>query len=165
MTLSGQGWLFLSTVLLGAIIGLFYDVFRVFRKVAVHKGWAVQLEDILFWTCATAAMFYFMLNRNNGEIRLVYMVGAACGATLYFATISHMVRKVAVAVINFIKRVVITAVRIITFPLRLFFKMLMPPAKFLVSIFNKWRKSLRNAARYGKIKKTMRNWFILRKKV
>jgi len=164
LSMSGQGLLFLSTVAVGAAIGLFYDFFRVFRRVATHSGWAVQLEDFLFWICATAAMFYFMLNRNFGEIRLFSIIGAACGIVLYFATISRVVLKVSVAVINFIKRVITAAVRIITLPLRFIFNLIAPPAKIFLS---KRRKNLHNVARYGKMqmKKTMRNWSILRKKV
>jgi len=164
MILSGQGLLFLSTVVVGAAIGLFYDIFRIFRKVATHSGWAVQLEDFLFWIFATAAMFYFMLNHNFGEIRLFSIIGATCGVVLYFATISRLVLKISVTVINFIKRVIIAAVRIVTLPLRFVFNLLAPPAKIFLS---KRRKNLHNATRYGKmqVKKTMRNWSILRKKV
>lgn len=162
MTTAGQGWVFLSTVLLGAGLGVFYDVFRIFRKVATHKSWAVQVEDFLFWICATAATFYFMLNRNAGEMRPAYVMGAACGVALYFATVSPMVRKIAVAVINFIKRVVMAAIRIIIFPLGLLLGLLWPPTK---NFIRKRRQNLRNAAKYGKIKKAMRNWFIVRKKV
>jgi len=164
LSMSGQGLLFLSTVAVGAAIGLLYDFFRVFRRVATHSGWAVQLEDFLFWICATVAMFYFMLNRNFGEIRLFSMIGAACGIMLYFATISRVVLKVSVTVINFIKRVITATVRIITLPLRFIFNCIAPPAKFFLV---KRRKNLHNVARYGKMqmKKTMRNWSILRKKV
>jgi len=164
MILSGQGLLFLSTVAVGAAIGLFYDVFRIFRRVTTHSGWAVQLEDFLFWIFATAAMFYFMLNRNFGEIRLFSIIGAACGIALYFATISRLVLKISVTVINFIKRVIVAAVRIITLPLRFIFNFIAPPAK---KFLRKRRKNLRKLAGYGKmqVKKTMRNWSILRKKV
>jgi len=162
--ISGQGWLFLSTVAVGAIIGLLYDLFRIFRRVATHSVWVVQLEDFLFWIFATGAMFYFMLNRNYGEIRLFSIIGAACGVALYFATVSQVVLKVSVTVINFIKRVIIAAVRIIIFPLRLIYNFFAPVVK---KVSAKGRKNLHSIARYGKIhmRKTMRSWFILRKKV
>ena len=161
---SGQGWLFLSTVVVGAAIGLFYDFFRIFRKVAQHSAWAVHLEDMLFWVLATAAMFYFMLHRNFGEIRLFSLIGAACGIALYFATISRAVLKLSVAVINFTKRVIAAVVRIITLPIRFIFNLIAPPLK---KFFSKRHKNLRNVARYGKMqmRKTTRNWSVLRKKV
>jgi len=164
LSMSNQGWLFLSTVIVGATIGLFYDVFRILRKTTPHSTWVVQLEDILFWVIATGAMFYFMLNRNFGEIRLFALLGAACGVILYFATVSKIVLKISVTVINFLKRVIMAAIRILTLPLRFIYNLFSPPIKKFLS---KRRKNLHTAARYGKIqmKKTMRNWFIMRKKV
>jgi len=49
-------------------------------------------------------------------------------------------------------------------PLRLICNIIAPPAKIF---FDKRHKNLRNTARYGKMqmRKFMRNWFILRKKV
>ena len=164
LSMPSQAWLFLSTVVAGMIIGLFYDVFRIIRKTTPHRAWVVQLEDVLFWVIATGAMFYFMLQHNFGEIRVFSLLGAACGATLYMATLSPLVLKISVTVIDFVKRVVTTVVRIICFPIKFLYGLISPPIrKFLV----KRRKNLRTAVRYGKIhiKKTSRNWFILRKKV
>ncbi|MCL2215814.1 MAG: spore cortex biosynthesis protein YabQ [Defluviitaleaceae bacterium] len=164
LSMSGQAWLFLSTVLVGAVIGLFYDFFRIFRKTAAHSAWAVQLEDLFFWITATVGTFYFMLTRNYGEIRLFALLGVALGITLYFATVSRLVVKICVVVVTFLKRVIASAVRIILLPLRLIFTWIGPPIK---SFAGKRRKDLRGLARYGKIqmKKTARSWFILRKKV
>jgi len=160
----GQAWLFLSTVLLGAIVGLFYDFFRIARRVATHPSWVVQLEDILFWVIVTGGMFYFMLHRNFGEIRPFSVVGLVCGAVLYFSTISRMVLTVFVTVIHFLKRVIVSAIRIITLPFRLLINLIAPPVK---NIFTKGRKKVSNVVRYSKMqtKKQIRNWKILRKKV
>ena len=161
---SGQAWLFLSTVVVGMVIGLFYDIFRIIRKTTPHRAWVVQLEDVLFWVTATGAMFYFMLQHNYGEIRVFSLLGTACGVVLYMATFSPWVLKVSTAVINFVKRVVTTVVGIICLPFKFLYRLISPPArKFLA----KRRKNLRTAARYGKIhvKKMSRDWSILRKKV
>jgi len=164
LSMSGQAWLFLSTVLVGMAVGFFYDCFRVLRKVVRHAAITVQLEDIIFWLAATVLVFYFMLHRNFGEIRPFAFIGIVCGAVLYFATISKVVVKVAVIVINFVKKIIATVVGIIIMPLRFIFGAISPPVKkFCVSR----RKNLRSAARYGKIrmKKASRSLEILRKKV
>lgn len=160
----GQAWLFLSTLIAGMAIGLFYDFFRIARKVIPHAGWVVQLQDLLFWVAATIGVFYFMLLRNFGEIRMFAILGVVIGAVLYFYTISKPVLKVSVTVVNFIKRVISTAIHIITTPIRFIFNLLNPPIKKLAT---KQHKHLRQVARYGKIqvKKQIRNWEILRKKV
>jgi len=153
LSMSGQAWLFIATVVAGMVIGLFYDVFRILRKTAPHVAWMVQVEDAIFWIAATGAMFYFMLNQNFGEIRLFSIVGAACGLALYFATISRVVMVSAVGIINFIKRVIATVFRIITFPIRFLYGVISPHIQKLL----KFAKI--------KMKKAARNWSILRKKV
>jgi spore cortex biosynthesis protein YabQ len=167
LSMSGQAFLFLSTVLAGACIGIFFDFFRIIRKTIpflAKNSVAVHLEDIFFWFAVTGGMFYFMLHRNFGEIRLFAMVGAACGIALYFALLSRLVVLIFVAVIEYLKKVFVTAFRIVFTPLRIIFNWLSPHAK---SANKKMRSGLCRVFRYGKIrvKKSSRNWFIFRKKL
>lgn len=166
LSMSGQAWLFLFTVAFGAGIGLFFDFFRILRKTVkfLSGGFAVQLEDFVFWLAVTGGMFYFMLHQSFGEIRLFSLLGAACGIALYFALLSRHVIFIFVHVIEFLKKVVYTALRIIFTPLRLLANFLVPPVK---SLLQKIRSGLYRLARYGKIslRKTRRAAFILRKKV
>jgi len=162
--MQGQALLFLSTVVVGAGVGLFYDFFRVFRKTAPHSTLAAQLEDLLFWSVATVGTFYFMLVRNYGEIRIFSLIGVILGIVLYFTTVSRLVIKVCVMIVTYIKRVIVATVRVILFPFRFVLAWISPP---ITSFTRKRRKDLRGLSRYGKIrvKKTARNWFILRKKI
>ena len=105
LSMSGQAWLFLFTVITGFVIGFVYDIFRILRKTIPHNHFMVQLEDILYWICVSLLMFYFMLHRNYGEIRLFSIAGAALGGVLYFLTLSLIIMKTSVAVIEFIKRI------------------------------------------------------------
>ena len=162
--MSGQAWLFLSTVVVGVAIGLLYDVFRILRKTMPHFALAVQLEDVLFWLAATGAMFYFLLRRNFGEVRPFTLIGAGCGIALYFATVSPFILKFFVAVITYLKRVFAAAFRVLLLPVRFMWVWMSPP---VVQFIKSRRKDLHGLARYGKIqmKKSSRNLFILRKKV
>ena len=164
LSMSGQAWLFLHTVGLGVAIGVFYDLFRIFRRTMPHFSLIVQLEDLFFWVAVTGVMFYFMLSRNFGEIRPFSILGAGCGIAIYFATVSKYVVGASVAVINYLKRVFAAAFRILTLPVRYIWLWVSP---FIKKFLGNRRKDLRNTARYGKmkIKKTTREWLILRKKV
>ncbi|MCL1843025.1 MAG: spore cortex biosynthesis protein YabQ [Defluviitaleaceae bacterium] len=166
LSMSGQAWLFLSTVLAGAAIGLFFDVFRILRKTAPRlaaSAFAVQLEDFLFWVIVTVGMFYFMLNRNYGEIRVFAVLGAFLGIALYFVTISKWVIFVCVAIIEYLKKVVKTAVKIILMPLRFLLNLVSPVFK---KMWGKVRSGLCRIKLSGRIRmrKFSRNWFILRHK-
>jgi len=164
LSMAGQAWLFLSTVLVGAAIGLFYDVFRIFRKTARHSTLAVQLEDLFFWVAATGLTFYYMLHRNYGEIRVFALVGVGIGLVLYLATISRLVLFIFVAIVNYLKRVVAVAFKIILIPLKLIFSWLRPP---MAKVYKITRMKTMRVKRYGKnkIKKSVREWGVLRKKV
>ena len=159
LSMSGQAWLFLSTVLLGAGVGLCYDVFRILRKTApfLARKSFVQLQDLIFWVVVTIGFFYFMLLRNFGEIRFFSIIGVAIGCILYFATVSRFVIFIFVWVITYLKKA-------LAFPFKLIYKWVSP---FVSPLLGKIRSELRRASRYGKIrlKKSVRNWFIVRRKV
>ena len=164
LSMTAQAWLFLSAVLVGAAIGILYDVFRVFRKTARHSGFAVQLEDLFFWLAATGLTFYYVQHRNSGEIRPFYILGVAIGAVLYFATVSRYVVLTFVAVINFMKRVIMTVIRIIAVPVRIIASWLAVPLR---KAYGTTTRQARRAKRYGKrkLQKTARDLVIFWRKV
>lgn len=140
LSMSGQAWLFLGTVVAGFVIGFVYDIFRIARKTAKHKSWLVQFEDVLYWSVASVMMFLFMLHQNNGEVRLFAIAGAAIGMVLYFNSLSPLIIKVSVAVIDFFKKVILTIVRIILVPVKILIsllKILAKPCVWLIKSFCK----------------------------
>jgi len=164
LSMSGQAWLFLSVVLTGAAIGLVYDMFRVFRKTTPHSKLAVQIEDVAFWLTATGLTFYYMLHRNSGEIRPFVMVGIAIGVVLYFATLSRLVLVVFVAIVEYVKKVVRVAVRIILVPVRFVAALIEPHMR---KAYKATQKKARRVKLYGrnKMRKAGQDFRILRKKV
>ncbi|MCL1845605.1 MAG: spore cortex biosynthesis protein YabQ [Defluviitaleaceae bacterium] len=158
MSISAQAWLFFMAVLTGAGIGFFFDCFRILRKTsAFFAKRAVALQDTIFWIVATGAMFYFLLHENFGEIRLFAVLGAVLGAVLYFAALSRFVVPVFVHIVEFLKRVIIAALKIIFAPFIFLYNRYFP----------KIRSGLSRLVRYVKMRsrKLWRDWFILRKKV
>lgn len=149
LSMSEQAALFFSTVLVGAAVGLFYDLFRVMRRTVPHGRVTVQLQDAFFWVAATVLVFYFMLQRNQGDVRWFLLLGTAIGMVLYFVGVSRWVVRGLVAVVEFVKRVLAAALGLLLFPLRLLTAWLSPPVKKYCGI---GRKKLRAAKRYGKIR-------------
>ena len=168
LSMSGQAWLFLTTVAAGFVIGFAYDIFRIARKTVRHSHFMVQLEDVMYWLAVSLLMFYFMLHSNYGEIRFFSIVGAAIGMTLYFCSISPAVVKVSVAVIEFMQKVLFTVARILLAPVRLAIKILKPPCRWLI----KWiRRQVGGKTRYikrgatAKLRNAGRNVRVMLKKV
>lgn len=167
LSMSEQAWLFLSTVVIGFFIGFLYDIFRVLRRTVPHRAFVVQIEDVLYWGCASVLMFYFMLFRNYGEIRFFSIVGAVVGVVLYFCSLSRVFMSAAVAFIEFMKKVVATAVRILLGPVRLLIRLLTPLAKQMLRLARSSRGKLQyiKRAKSAKARKIRRNIHVMLKKV
>ncbi len=144
LSMSGQAVLFMSTVAVGYALGFVYDVFRIIRKTFAHPDFLTQIEDVLFWIFVTGVMCLFMLNKNYGEIRFFSIAGAALGMILYFYTLSIVVISVSVFAVNLIKKIVMTLINLILFPLKLAYnivdKILLRPLKKILQNFTRYVK-------------------------
>jgi len=158
--MSSQAILFLLTVVLGALIGFIYDIFRIFRKTVKHKDFFIFIEDTVYWLIVSFVMFYFMLNQNDGEIRFYAIVGAFLGMILYFYTVSIFVMKISMAVIKVIKKIFNIIFKVISFPIKIIIKIF----KIIISPFKKVLKKLKNYARI-KADKLLKDIKIIIKKV
>ncbi len=157
LSFESQALLFLFTVGVGFVIGIIYDVFRIIRKIIKHKNFFTQVEDFIFWVVVTFIMFYLMLNNNYGEIRFFSVGGALLGMLLYFLTLSRIVIPASLTIANFVGKVIITALNIILFPIKVILKILRVPWLFILGIFNKvfknCKKHLKKSMGYVKIKR------------
>lgn len=154
--MSSQVTLFLLTVVLGMFIGFIFDIFRIIRKIIKHRDFFIFVEDTLYWLIVSFIMFYFMLNKNNGEIRFFSIIGVFIGMILYFCTISNLVINVSLIVINAIKKILIVMFKIIMFPIKIIYKIIKIPLNVLKKIVDKIlkpvKKILQKFKRYVKIK-------------
>lgn len=168
LSMSGQAWLFLSTVAAGFVMGFIYDIFRVIRKSLPHRHWMVQIEDIIYWSACSVLMFVFLLHENYGEIRFFAIAGAALGMVTYFVSLSAIVLKVSVTLINFLKKVIMTVARILFTPvrwlLRLLKKLLAPPLKSLKATARKNTGYIKRGSA-AKLRNLRRNFIVMLRKV
>ena len=106
LSMSEQAVSFLFAVAAGALLGNFYDFFRVFRRIVRHKTAATTIEDAVFWITATLLTFLLLLYENSGEIRGFTFLGVTLGAVLYFCTLSRAFVRTVTAALNRLKRVI-----------------------------------------------------------
>ena len=83
---------FLASGLLGAVLGLLYDLLRSFRQAVRGRG--VSLFDGLYSLFAFAAVFYFTMTFGEGELRLYMLAGIFGGLVLFFSLLSAPLRPV-----------------------------------------------------------------------
>ena len=110
-----QAYLFICFALVGIIIGIVFDLFRILRKTFKTKDLITYIEDIFFWIITGIIIIYSMYKFCDGELRLFMIIGIILGAIFYLITISEYVIKISVYIINILKR-------ILYFPLKIVFK-------------------------------------------
>lgn len=85
-----QVFIFLVTVLAGALIGLIFDVYRTFRGFVKPGELGTTLGDFIFWAVATVLAFALLIATNGGEVRAFVFVGMGIGFGLYRATLGPL---------------------------------------------------------------------------
>lgn len=80
---------FLRSILLGGVLGLFYDLLRPLHALG-GKLWG-GLLDILVSLIAMSSVFFFVM-AGDGELRLFILLGVLGGAVLFFCLLSRLLR-------------------------------------------------------------------------
>jgi len=171
LSMAEQARFFLWTMLLGAVSGIIYDIFRIFRKTIKHPDFLTQIEDLLYWLFISILIFYFILHRNSGEVRIYAIIGVFTGMCLYFFTLSRFIIQASVFIIELIKKIILTSVNIILLPFKLLLKLLSYPAravkKWMIKQFGFGKSILHRTHRYAGLKMSSlkKEMYIIRKKI
>ena len=78
---SNQANLFIIFSLVGVVIGLLFDAFRILRKVYSTNDILTCIEDFLFWILTGIVIIYSMYRFCDGELRFFMIIGikGLCG--------------------------------------------------------------------------------------
>ncbi|MDE6619618.1 MAG: spore cortex biosynthesis protein YabQ [Lachnospiraceae bacterium] len=90
----------LVSIATGACMAFAYDVLRLFRRLVRHGRFAVDLEDILYWTACFGLSFTLLYYGNNGVIRFAAVLGAAVGMAIYVGTVGRFFVKMSFWIID-----------------------------------------------------------------
>ena len=90
-TVSEELVLFGLSCLAGAVIGIFYDIFRVIRIVFPHNDILILIEDIIFLVGYAVFFMAFSSVSVRGELRGYYILGNIIGFVIYFFTVGTAV--------------------------------------------------------------------------
>ncbi len=92
VTLAGQFYAFLLTIVAGASIGIVFDVYRVLRANRnPAKRWLGIVYDVLYWVVVTPTVSIILLVGNWGDLRYYVLLGMALGLFVYFQVFSSLV--------------------------------------------------------------------------
>ncbi|MBQ9279992.1 MAG: spore cortex biosynthesis protein YabQ, partial [Clostridia bacterium] len=75
-----QVYVFLWSILVGCVLALIFDFFRLSRRKGNTKNLIVYLEDILYWIIVAFIIIVSAFVTNNGELRGYMFIGYMIGA-------------------------------------------------------------------------------------
>lgn len=75
--------LFVGAIAIGAELTIFYDLFRIARRVVIHNGFFIAVEDLFYWIVTSVILFRWLYYMNDGVIRWFLIVGIYIGTKIY----------------------------------------------------------------------------------
>lgn len=76
-------------VLLGGILGVFYDFLRLFRLALNDKFFL----DFIFWLVSSIVVFCYFLIFNSGALRMINFIAVFIGFLLYIFTLGYATKQ------------------------------------------------------------------------
>lgn len=92
-TITTQMIIFAFSCMLGVVLGILYDVFRIIRMVINSKSVAIFIGDIVYFVISGIITFVFVLKLNGGESRFYILAGEGIGWIAYHLTLGNAVYK------------------------------------------------------------------------
>ena len=115
-----QVQIFWYSLVLGLILGMIYDIFKLFRLVFNSKKWSIFFQDILYFIIISLITFFFIIIFNKGEIRYYILIGQFIGWGIYYISCGRIVYKYSKNFLRIIKK----CFCILFYPLRVIFNKL-----------------------------------------
>lgn len=129
--MQNQSYIFSIFILNGFLIGILFDVFRIFRRSFKTPDFITYIEDILFWILSGCIILYSIFKFNNGELRLFIFIGIIAGVLIYLLLFSKIFINFAVYFIKIIKKIFFI---LIIIPIKFVIKLTTKPLTFLYLI-------------------------------
>ena len=107
-----QAYLFFIFTLLGLLIGLLFDFFRVLRIVFKTSNLVTYIEDLIFWIITGLIVLYSIFRFNNGEIRLFMFLGIGIGIIIYILIFSIHIVNFNVVILTFATNITMKLLKI-----------------------------------------------------
>lgn len=130
-----QLYSFAIFILVGFLIGLLFDMFRISRRTFKTSDIITCLEDVLFWILTGLLILFSIFKFNNGDIRFFIVLAIFIGIALYMLVFSKIVINTLVKIILIIKKAISFIIKITLYPIKLIlklFKIMTKPIKKLL---------------------------------
>lgn len=100
-----QVYIFFTSVVIGAIMGIIFDFFRALRRKGNTKNILVYIQDIIFWLIIAIIIIVSSFIINNGELRGYMLLGYILGAIIYMLVFSKYIKLLFGIIFDFIEKI------------------------------------------------------------
>lgn len=90
MQIYSQEQIFIFFFIIGIILGVVFDFFRVIRKSFKISDFSTLIQDIVFLIFSGILIITSIIKLNGGEVRLFLFLGIFFGTLIYLLTISDL---------------------------------------------------------------------------
>lgn len=101
ITVKSQIFTFFYALILGVVLSVFFDFFRIIRISYKHNNIFVFIEDIVFFLISTFLTFMFLMSRCNGEFRTYVISAILIGFFIYRISLSKIILPTSVIITKF----------------------------------------------------------------
>lgn len=125
--------MFFGAIVGGLVIGLLFDVFRIWRKNFKTSAVLVWIQDVLFWILLACVVYATIFITNSAQVRWYEFAALGLGCALYFLLLSRWVIGISSFVIQLVKRILLFLLKVLLFPLYLLDKCFRRPVLWIWS--------------------------------
>ncbi len=104
--IQNQTYVFLSSVLVGVVLAIIFDIFRILRRKGNTPNYVVYIQDVFYWIIVTFVIIMSAFITNDGELRGYMFIGYILGAVIYVVTFSSHILKITGRILDFIENIV-----------------------------------------------------------
>lgn len=124
LSVADQMNLFLKCVLIGGVVGVFYDCFVIIRRQFKHQKIHIHIEDLLFWLTTTFGIFVSMLKINEGEIREYMLGGIVFGYIVNKSLVSNFTVNYGEKFLEIVMYITFKIIKVILYPIKIVYTMI-----------------------------------------
>lgn len=83
-----------KALLTGAVMGIYYDVFRIIRRIIRCSYANILAQDLFFWATSAVFVFFVTIKINGGIVRYIFIAAVLGGWIFYIMTVGVFVMSV-----------------------------------------------------------------------
>ncbi|MBQ9994128.1 MAG: spore cortex biosynthesis protein YabQ [Clostridia bacterium] len=92
-----------QAIIAGIVMGIYYDIFRILRRIFRFKYATIVAQDVFFWITSAIAVFFVTIWFSGGVVRIYFVVAVLCGWLLYAFTLGALAMYIVDLLIRVIK--------------------------------------------------------------